>query len=235
MYCLRRISAFTLVELLVVLVIIGIMLVLSGGMSSRTRDTFISQQYIKSTVQNARILRRKSMLIARNAQDDKWVHAIGFRFEKNTEGEWIMKQIKVLGKSSGIGFYEEYPKNAACLQPVAPTSSCPLQWEKIDGTPEQPLIAKISLEANARFNETAPKDCTKSLTVLYESVNGNVHMYCRGNEGGPELPIEGTLVAYKDVDSMVAQVSLVYGVSTTDRYRFYLNLTKNGEIDAKKL
>lgn len=235
MNCSRRISAFTLVELLAVLVIVGVMLVLSGGISRRSRDTFISQQYVKTTLQNARTLRRKSMLISKNDSDEKWVHAIGFRFEKSLAGQWSMKQIKVLSNTVGTGFYEGYPSSdPPCLQPISVSGTCPLQWAKIDGTTEPTLISSVQIVASAQLNSSNRIDCTRSLTVLYESINGNVHLYCSRNNNPTENPIEDPL-PYTQVEVLNAQVKLTYTDKAGEFYGYYLDINKNGEIDSKKL
>jgi len=239
MTCPRRIYGFTLVELLAVLVIVGLMLALTGGMSKTTRDTFVAQQYIKTSVQNARILRRKSMLISRNSGEDKWVHGIGFRLEKNSFGQWSMIQIKALSNRN-IDFYQSFPSNETCLRKVTNTNSqcsvvpgaTTILWEQLEGSPNLTLSGGLKLDITTSITirgSERTSTCTEALTVLYESVKGTLHVYCK-NANGLELPIDYLI----NPESMAVRVGIQYDTTPVDRYGFYLNLTDNGEIDAKQ-
>jgi len=231
MNCPKRFNAFTLVELLAVLVIIGLMLAISGGMSKRARDTFVAQQYIKNTVQNARVLRRKSMLVSRNSSSKEWVHGIGFRLEKSQGNVWTMKQIKVLGTATDVDFYKTFPKGE-CLQEgltVGSFAPCGLAWVQLEGTNAQPLAGDLQFFIQTRVNAKRFETCNYALTVLYESINGDLHVFCKDNAGAADLPIDFPLRV--DTDKLVNLYILYEGV-TADRYKQYVNLTNNGEIDA---
>lgn len=221
----RRIHAYTLLELLVVLVIFGVILLLTSGFTQRARDTFIAQQYIKTATQNARILRRKSMLITRNSSEREWVQGIGFRFEiDNATKQWQMLQVKALSNPvSNNYFYQSFPSGDPCLELEWDTNpnSCggygsnELILRKIDNTTAQ------ILPLGMRFVITnGPTNCTTALTVIYESINGKLHAYCR-NTSGIDVSLGSTL-------DMKIQIEYMDG----ERYRLKLNLKNNGEINA---
>lgn len=217
-----RITGYTLVELLVVMVIFGIIMLLSSGMSSRARDTFVAQQQIKNYVQNARIIRRKSMLITRNSSDKEWVHGIGIRFEKS-QGQWMMTQFKALKKVAGNQFfYMSYPKVNQCIEPewisstVCAENPNEMTLRRIEGTVSQYLPANMELEIqNTGTSGPTTLNCTNSLTVIYESINGEMHAYCN------EQTVTQTL-------NMSIRIKYQQGGS----YRYKLNLKSNGEINA---
>ncbi len=226
MYRPVRIKGYTLVELLVVLVIFGVILLLSSGMSSRTRDTFVAQQQLKTYLQSARIIRRKSMLITRNSNDKEWVHGIGIRFEK-TGTQWRMTQFKALKVVQGNQFfYLSYPTNNPCIEidwtlaegkPDRCQDSTELKLKRLEGTVSQYLPESIVLDIRNGTATTAT--CKESVTIIYESINGEMHVYC-GNSG-IESPLTGPL----DIS-----VRMSYGTGGSFKYK--LSLKSNGEINA---
>lgn len=230
----KSLAGYTLVELLVVLVIFGIILLLSSGMSQRARDTFIAQQQIKSYVQSTRIVRRKSMLITRNSSDKEWVHGIGVRFDKSGE-QWRMTQFKALREVAGNQFfYISYPKTNPCLEvewrmQETNTQACAqdnleMKLRRIEGTVSQYLPASMVIEATIKPSaNSAAVNCTRAITLIYESINGEMHAYC--DTGTSETAVSGDL----DVNIRIKYVQ------NGGYYRYRFNLKSNGEINAINL
>ncbi|MCC7304267.1 prepilin-type N-terminal cleavage/methylation domain-containing protein [bacterium] len=230
----NRLAGYTLVELLVVLVIFGVILLLSSGMSQRARDTFIAQQQIKSYVQSTRIVRRKSMLITRNSSDKEWVHGIGIRFDK-LGSQWRMTQFKALREVAGNQFfYISYPKINPCLEvewrmKETGTQACvqdnlEMKLRRIEGTVSQFLPTSMQIEATVKSNTTTvATNCASAITIIYESINGEMHVYC--DTGTSETAITGDL----DVTLKIKYTE------SADYYRYRLNLKSNGEINAVNL
>jgi len=210
-----QIAGFTLIELLVVLVIMGILLMLTSGMSQRTRNTFTAQQYIKTVVQDARILRRKSMLISRNSgQAAKWVYGIGFQAKK-VNNQWQIEAVQAIDTSTGSSnFYKTYPDVSLPLPNDIEVK--PLADSTIQKLPEYMTLMIME-------NATTPATtCSDVLTVLYESINGNLHVYCNN------------LLTTNEIKDHNIRISISYGPTSADIYGFYINLKGNGEINAVK-
>lgn len=224
----KKMTAFTLVELLVVLAIFGIILLLSSGMSRRTRDTFVAQQYIKTAIQNARILRRKSMLISRNSGEKQWVQGIGFRLDK-VGTQWRMIQVKALSEAINNNyFYQSFPTNNTCIDLAwnLPSTPCNngLSLVKILNTSEQFLPEGMSFGiTNSRSASPTIDTCTIALTIIYESINGKMHAYCQGSNG-----IDSILGS--DLNDLNVKIKINY--FSGDGYKLMLNLKNNGEINA---
>lgn len=194
-------------------------------MTGRARDTFVAQQFMKSSVQNARILRRKSMLITRNSSESAWVQGIGFRLEKQGT-QWMMTQVKALSTQANAGnyFYQSFPTGAITCLKLAwdPTSSCTgfgsntMELQRIENTTSQLLPEGMSLYITYGSGATPPT-CTTALTVLYESINGKLHAYCRASNLEPSI----------NPSTLGIHVQYLNGA----RYKNYLNLKNNGEIN----
>ena len=218
--------------MLVVLVIMGMILVLSSGMTRRTRDTFVSQQYIKTALQDSRILRRKSMLITRNSSETQWVHGIGFWLARNAEGNWVMTQIKALDSSTNGYFYKSYPKMISCIDTSeldgSAGGSCALHLKKIDNTQESILPSGLTVQVRLRTRSdpadvaTQPACFTSSqaVTVIYESINGTMHVYCK---------IGGLDYIVNETDPSI-DLKIKYADDTF--YKYEVNLLSDGEINA---
>ncbi|PIY17753.1 hypothetical protein CO112_02360 [Candidatus Dojkabacteria bacterium CG_4_9_14_3_um_filter_150_Dojkabacteria_WS6_41_13] len=216
-----QITGFTLVELLVVIVIMGILLMLTSGMSQRTRNTFTAQQYIKTVVQDARILRRKSMLISRSSsQSGQWVYGIGFQVKK-VNNQWQIEAVQAIDVSGGTSnFYKTYPD--ASLPLPGSIEIAPLADSTIQKLPE---YMTLQIEDHATATIETCDDATSVLTVIYESINGNLHVYC-SKAGGVDLPTTSNI---KDHN---IKISISYDSANAEKYNYYLNLKGNGEINA---
>lgn len=205
---------------------------LTSGMSSRARDTFVAQQQIKTYVQSARIIRRKSMLITRNSNDKEWVHGIGIRFEKSGT-QWRMTQFKALRVVQGNQFfYLSYPKTNPCLEvewlieegqrETCSNDVTEMKLKRLEGTVSQYMPETMALGVEIRNDvNSSVLTCTKALTVIYESINGEMHVYCQSATSS-EVAITGNL-------NLLVKVNYLSAGGT---YRFKLNLKSNGEINA---
>jgi prepilin-type N-terminal cleavage/methylation domain-containing protein len=221
----KRLRAFTLAELLVVLIIAGILMTLSLGFTRRTQDTFVAQQFVKTVLLNTRILRRKSMLISRNSSDSSWVHGIGFKLTKNTTNNvWEMTQQKVLLPNSSSYYYRAYPDETSILFDY---------FQTIEDSAVQRLSQGLTLRirSNAAVVNAGERNCLEnieSLYVIFESINGKMHAYCN-IKNGPIIPL-GTVVGQPHQPSLT--ISIMY--NDTQGFSDKVTLMSNGEISTTK-
>ncbi|WKZ24156.1 MAG: type II secretion system protein [Candidatus Dojkabacteria bacterium] len=232
----NRVSAFTLMELLVVLAIFGFLLLMTSGMSARVRDTFIAQQQIKNFVQTTRIVRRKSMLVTRNANDNEWVHGIGMQFEKTTvdlKEVWQVRQFKALRKvNSAYQFYIPFPTNSIltlyrcwnvdCTTVSGSGFSTNLLLTPLENTTVQTLPNGMELQITHNLSGGLPSTCSRALTLIYETINGELHAYCSGDSNNP--------VKLTTTDELLITMKIRYASGANYQYTF--NISNSGEINA---
>jgi len=217
----NRISAFTLAEILVVLVLMGVLMAMGSGFTRRTGNTFTAQQYVKKYIQQARILRRKSMLVTRNSSSNKWVHSIGLQFIKDTETEeWDMKQVKALDTGTSSRFYKPFPKNELDQH---------ISIEFLETSLDYKLPPGFSLLID-EIQDDVPERITRpcnTLTILYESINGKMHVYCSGTENPFETTIGGDGI---DSSKDAPKIQLTIAYEDGWNYPNKMILKNNGEI-----
>lgn len=217
----KKTPAFTLAELLVVIIILGMMLSLGGGFTTNVRNTFIAQQAIKQYIQQARILRRKSMLITRNSGEDEWVHGIGMQFRLDQDLEqWRMYQIKLLDKNPSV-FYKKFPTQV---------TEATIKIEEIESLQKFIIPAGFTIKAKDLDSEFLDnKSCIK-ITVLYESINGKMHAYCQTSPTAFFTEhVIGGLGTDSQEDNPNIQLSILYP-DNNGRYETNIILGSNGEI-----
>lgn len=225
MYCHRRVKAFTLFELLIVLAIVGGAMLFTTNFTARIRETFVAQQYVKTILQQSRTARRKSMLITRNSNDTGWVHGIGMQLKKNQNG-WQLSLIKALGNESQNIFYRSYP-----------TEVSQLRFEEVDSSFRQYLPEGIELNISAQ-NVTGSLQirCLREGTeflMLFESINGKLHAYCYS---------QATAGSYIDITSNDAstggntenkQIELSFVYPNKGKHQDRVLISQNGDISVQ--
>ncbi len=225
MYCHRRVKAFTLFELLIVLAIVGGAMLFTTNFTARIRETFVAQQYVKTILQQSRTARRKSMLITRNSNDTGWVHGIGMQLKKNQNG-WQLSLIKALGNESQNIFYRSYP-----------TEVSQLRFEEVDAAFRQYLPEGVQLSISAQnvtgsLQARCLRDGTEFL-LLFESINGKLHAYCYS---------QATAGSYVDITADEAasgegsqnkqiEISLIY--PNQGKHQSRVLISQNGDISVQ--
>lgn len=222
MHCPRKISAFTMMELLVVLAIVSGALIFTTSFTARIRQTFVAQQYVKTILQQSRIARRKSMLITRNSNDNGWVHGIGLQLTQ-TQGSWQLTLIKALEREQQSFFYRAYPK-----------SLDQLDFEEVDDSLRHYLPEGVTLDIMGEnlisTKASLEKRCLDEATglrIVFESINGKLHIYCRSMYQGVYIEIgENDQIPFGEAAALVIGMKYTNGAIYQDR----VIISTNGDI-----
>lgn len=204
---LPKLSAFTFIELLIVVAISGIILTAFLAYSAQARYTFLSNQTMRSLLLDTRVIRRRSMLITRKSEETGWVHGIGYMItDANTKTGRKIEVVpyKIVGIRNSR-FYEPYPENLT-KQTVNFINITDADILNID-----PIL---NIKYYKIDNSTYTPICSEEdsyIFIVFESVNGRMHAYC--NE--IEIVAEGIAIG------------LDYTQNT-------INILQNGDISIKQ-
>lgn len=227
----KKVSAFTLVELLIVLVLMGVLMIIASGFSKRARDTFVSQQFLKTMLMNTRVLRRKSMLISRNSNDRSWVYGIGFSLKKNivagSEPTWSYTQIRLTSPTTLSYYYRTYPDITS------------LQVSRLDDSIQPTLLAtglSVTVTSPGSFLATETNCVTSptfsELLVVFESINGKMHAYCKVASSVTWIRLGAPDAITPETQGKDApDISIAINYSDGTPYSLKLKLRSNGEVN----
>lgn len=223
-------SAFTLVELMAVLAIFGALMVMAGGMSRNTRNTFIAQQQTKTIIQTSRSLRRKSMLISRGANDRSWVYGTGWQIMYNTDSSaWELIQVKLLYKTitTDYQFYKTFPKDPS--DDATGLVASPISDSIKISLPEGMKPVVFDNETGDIYNNS--EDVI--VTIIYESVNGKMHAYYAQKSYNNFTNVIGGANPVKDSTKDSPSIGIRIDYAGTGSYKDRIILKSNGEIHAE--
>jgi|GEM_PF-4291366 len=179
----KELKAFTLIELLIVIVLIGISTMLLLSTIFKARKVIIANQTIKSLLLELRVNRRQSMLLRRSSNDNRWVHGIGMRITKSE-----FATVRYFSPSGGTDYdyYKAYPSgdiNQSNLE--------------ILGTPY-----KINNVAKPSFK--LAETCNGTLMIIFEALKGTPKYYCN-NRLIPST--SATITVQNSVNKLVVEVN----------------------------
>jgi prepilin-type N-terminal cleavage/methylation domain-containing protein len=165
----HRISAFTMIELLVVMMITSMLFLIAIVLGANTRNTFIAGQILKEFVVTSRSARRSSMLVTKDVNEN-WVHAVGIEVTfDNTTQQWSYYTVKLQHSTPNLEsntFYIPFPANIANYN--------------FNRSSDIKVI-----DSNASFTFFRPgtntEICTgtgNKLRIMFKSINGAPTVYC---------------------------------------------------------
>lgn len=183
----HKVRAFTLMEILIVMVIIAVLFLITILLGANARRQFVSSQLMKEFVVVTRSARRQSMLVTKSVGEN-WVHAVGIEITYDTTlQQWKYYTVKLQRTSAGTEsntFYIPYPTN------LSQYSFNRYGSEKF-------------VDVNANFVFFRPGSTTKTcnnpgskLRIMFKSINGTPVIYCDAQDitaiGGVDVGTELT-------------------------------------------
>lgn len=178
----RKIRAFTLIEILIVMLILAILFLITILLGANARRQFVSSQLLKEVVVTTRSARRQSMLVTKSAGEN-WVHAVGVEFTYDSvRQQWKYYTVKLQHVTAGAQsntFYIPFP-----------TSLAQYGFNRFG---EERLV-----DVNANFvfyrQGTTTRICStpgSKLRVMFKSINGTPVIYCDAtnitSQGGVDI------------------------------------------------
>ncbi|WKZ29952.1 MAG: type II secretion system protein [Candidatus Dojkabacteria bacterium] len=163
-----NVKAFTMIELLIVMLITSMLFLIALVLGANTRNVFISGQILKEVVVTARSARRSSMLITKDVNEN-WVHAVGIEIAfDNALQQWTYYTVKLQHSTPNLEsntFYIPYPANISNYN--------------FNRSSDVRVIDSNATFAFYRPNGAAICTGTGSrMRVMFKSVNGTPVVYC---------------------------------------------------------